>query len=103
MQEGRQAESCSAVNSHKAQQDSQQDTAENELFTPKRNHPTADVDRTTKQRTMTCSPDSVVRNPEVIYDDVPAENLQYPMPGTQPPHCTHLTVDYIVSIDRHIQ
>ncbi|KAM8753703.1 rho guanine nucleotide exchange factor 10-like protein isoform 2-T2 [Acanthopagrus schlegelii] len=80
MQEGRQAESSSAVNSHKAQQDSQQDTAENELFTPKRNHPTADVDRTTKQRTMTCSPDSVVRNPEVIYDDVPAENLQYPMP-----------------------
>lgn len=75
------------MNSHNPQQDSQhdtqQDTAENELFPPKSNHPTADVDRPTKQSTMTSSPDSVVRDPEVIYDDVPAENLQYPVPGTQ--------------------
>ncbi|KAM7412370.1 hypothetical protein PAMA_022041 [Pampus argenteus] len=29
--------------------------------------------------TVTCSPDSVVSKPEVLYDDVPAENLQCPV------------------------
>ncbi|XP_051281958.1 rho guanine nucleotide exchange factor 10-like protein isoform X3 [Dicentrarchus labrax] len=60
----------------------QQDTAEAEVsspVSPLTEHHTAGVDGQTNQSTMTCSPDSVVRDPEVIYDDVPAENTQHPV------------------------
>ncbi|XP_035514794.1 rho guanine nucleotide exchange factor 10-like protein [Morone saxatilis] len=60
----------------------QQDTAEAEVsspVSPLTEHHTAGVDGQTNQSTVTCSPDSVVRDPEVIYDDVPAENPQHPV------------------------
>ncbi|XP_031735680.1 rho guanine nucleotide exchange factor 10-like protein isoform X2 [Anarrhichthys ocellatus] len=46
---------------------------------PQTEHHTAEVDRPTNQSPVICSPDSVVRDPEVIYDDVPPENLQHPV------------------------
>ncbi|XP_045912462.1 rho guanine nucleotide exchange factor 10-like protein isoform X1 [Micropterus dolomieu] len=70
--EGGQDESSSAV--------TQQDSVEDELSSlasPQTDHQPAD--RTTNQSTETCSPDNLVREPEVVYDDVPAENLQQPV------------------------
>ena len=45
---------------------------------PLTGHHTAGVDRPTNQSTVTCNPDS---DPEVIYDDVPAESLQQQVEG----------------------
>ena len=93
MAEGSQDESGSAINGCSPQQD----TAEAEVSTsvsprcplqsvhsPQIEHHTAEVDRPTNQSTETCSPDSVFRDPEVIYDDVPAEGLQHPVEGKSP-------------------
>ncbi len=79
MPEGGQDESSSAV--------AQQDTAEDEVssaVSPQTEHHSAGVDRPIHQSPETCSPDSVVRDPEVIYDDVPAESLQLPVEGESP-------------------
>lgn len=73
-------ESRSPVNGYSPQQD----TIEEEAFSsvsPQTEHHTAGVDRPTNQCTVTCSPESVVRDLEVIYDDVPTENLQHPVDG----------------------
>ncbi|XP_070766530.1 rho guanine nucleotide exchange factor 10-like protein [Enoplosus armatus] len=74
MPEGGQDESGGAV--------TPQHSAEDEVpssVSPQTEHDSAAVDRPTNQSTENCSPDSVVRDPEVVYDDVPAENLQHPV------------------------
>ncbi|XP_022617369.1 rho guanine nucleotide exchange factor 10-like protein [Seriola dumerili] len=71
-------ESSSAVNGYNLQQDSAENEASSSV-SPQTEHHTAGVDRPANQSTMTCSPDSEVGDPEVIYDDVPAENLQHPV------------------------
>lgn len=43
----------------------------------------AGVNGPTNQSTVTCILDSVVRDPEFIDDDVPAENLLHPVEGGQ--------------------
>lgn len=81
MAEGCQDESSSAVNRCSPQQDelSSSVSPQTKLHTP-------GVDRPTNHTvaTMTYSPNRVVRDPEVIYDDVPAENLQHPVEGESP-------------------
>ncbi|XP_044068728.1 rho guanine nucleotide exchange factor 10-like protein isoform X2 [Siniperca chuatsi] len=70
MPEGGRDESSSAV--------TQQDTAEDEVSSsasPQTEHRSAAVDAPSNQSAETCGPDSVGRDPEVVYDDVPAENL----------------------------
>ncbi|KAG8002371.1 Rho guanine nucleotide exchange factor 10-like protein [Nibea albiflora] len=82
MSESCQDKSSSVVNGCSLQQDTHQDTAEDELSSsdsPQTKHHSAGVDRLTNQSTVTCSTDRVVKDPEVIYDDVPTENLQHPV------------------------
>ncbi|XP_031735678.1 uncharacterized protein LOC116401434 isoform X1 [Anarrhichthys ocellatus] len=78
MAEGGQDESGSAINGCSQQQD-MAETKVSSLVSPQTEHHTAEVDRPTNQSPVICSPDSVVRDPEVIYDDVPPENLQHPV------------------------
>ncbi|XP_068589224.1 rho guanine nucleotide exchange factor 10-like protein [Cebidichthys violaceus] len=77
-EEGGQDESGSAINGCGPQQDTAE-TKVSSLVSPQTEHHTAEVDRPTNQSPEICSPDSVVRDSEVIYDDVPAENLQHPV------------------------
>ncbi|XP_027142070.1 rho guanine nucleotide exchange factor 10-like protein [Larimichthys crocea] len=82
MPESCQDKSSSVVNGCNPRQDTQQDTAEDEVSSsdsPQTKHHSAGVDRLTDQSTVTCSTDGVVKDPEVIYDDVPAESLQHPV------------------------
>lgn len=86
MPESCQDKSSSVVNGCNPRQDTQQDTAEDEVSSsdsPQTKHHSAGVDRLTDQSTVTCSTDGVVKDPEVIYDDVPAESLQHPVKGDQ--------------------
>lgn len=67
------------------------------------------ADRQSRQNSVTCSTDSVFRQPDVVYDDVPAENLQHPAEGWSTnifQFITHIienivfyTVDYTVFLD----
>ncbi|XP_037629561.1 rho guanine nucleotide exchange factor 10-like protein isoform X2 [Sebastes umbrosus] len=83
-----QDESGSAINGCSPQQDSAEAEVSSSVsprcplqsvHSPQIEHYAAVVNRPTNQSTGTCSPDSVFRDPEVIYDDVPAENLQHPV------------------------
>ncbi|XP_040009743.1 rho guanine nucleotide exchange factor 10-like protein isoform X2 [Xiphias gladius] len=71
-------ESSSSVNGYSPQQSTvhYEDEASSSVC-PQTEHDTAGLYKPTNQSTVTCIPDSVVRDTEVIYDDVPAENLHY--------------------------
>ncbi|KAG7224341.1 hypothetical protein INR49_004648 [Caranx melampygus] len=72
-------ESSSAVNGWSLQQDCTEESEASTALNPQTEPHTPAADTPDNQSTMTCSPDSDVRDPEVIYDDVPAENLPHPV------------------------
>ncbi|XP_068453209.1 rho guanine nucleotide exchange factor 10-like protein [Clinocottus analis] len=76
--EGGQDKSGSAINRCNTQQDTAE-TRVSSLDSPQTEHHTAEVDGPADQSPEICIPDLVVRDPEVIYDDVPAESLQQPV------------------------
>lgn len=80
MPEGGLDESSSAVYGCGPEQDAAEDEVSSSV-NPQTEHHTGDADKPTNQSAVICSHDSVVRDPEVIYDDVPAENLQHPVEG----------------------
>nr|XP_020485961.1 rho guanine nucleotide exchange factor 10-like protein [Labrus bergylta] len=79
MPEGGQDESSCAVNGCSPHQDPAEDEESSSVRPQTEPHP-ADVEGLKNTTTVTpCSPDAVFRDPEVVYDDVPAEGLQHPM------------------------
>lgn len=80
MPEGGLDESSSAVNGCSPQQASAEDEVSFSV-SPQTEQHTVGAEKPASQSEDTCSPDSVVRDPEVIYDDVPAETLQHPVEG----------------------
>ncbi|XP_068995378.1 rho guanine nucleotide exchange factor 10-like protein isoform X2 [Embiotoca jacksoni] len=57
----------------------QEDIKVSSSVCPEIEHNTAAADTPTNQSAVTCSPEGGARDPEVVYDDVPAENLQLPV------------------------
>lgn len=81
MPEGCRVESGCAVNGCSPQPDPAEDE-ESSSVRPQSEHHTADTGEPKNLSTVTpCSPDSVFRDPEVLYDDVPAEGQQHQMEG----------------------
>ncbi|XP_062422147.1 rho guanine nucleotide exchange factor 10-like protein isoform X2 [Pungitius pungitius] len=77
MGEGGQDEFGSAINGCRPQQDTTE-TKVSSLVILQTGHYTAEADRPTNHSLKICSPDGV-RDPEVIYDNVPTESLQPPV------------------------
>ncbi|XP_041654440.1 rho guanine nucleotide exchange factor 10-like protein isoform X1 [Cheilinus undulatus] len=79
MSEGCQNEPSCAVNGCSPHQDPAEDKESSSVL-PQSDHHSADIEGLKSTSTETpCSPDGVFKDPEVVYDDVPAEGLPHPM------------------------